>query len=80
MALFGDMGPFGTAIIVIALLAFVGYKAHLYFCRPEQWIAQQQAKANKEAAIEAAKLANKGKGVGNVLGGILGGILKNRPH
>jgi hypothetical protein len=80
MVLFGDMGPFGTAIIVIAVLGFLAFKAHLYFCRPEQWIAQQQAKADKEAKIEAAKLANKGKGLGNVVGGILGAVLKNRPH
>lgn len=80
MALFGEMNPLGIAIFAIAFLAWAAFKAHLYFCRPEQWIAAQQAKANKEAAIEAAKLANKGKGIGNVLGGIIGGVLKNRPH
>jgi hypothetical protein len=80
----GGASPGFIALLVIFLIGYVGYKAHLYFCRPETWAALQKHKLEQKLAAEAARRESRNKLLGGIAGGVarvvLGAVIKGRPH
>jgi hypothetical protein len=79
-------GSNGTAIFVFGFIfvAWISYRAYVFFYRPEQWAAEIRMKHEKAMAAAAERTAKAGKIAGGILGGIakavLGAAIKGRPH
>jgi hypothetical protein len=71
-------------LFVLWVVAFVGYRAYVFFARPELWAEMQRRKHEKEMAAAEERKAKAGRVVGGILGGVakavLGAAIKGRPH
>lgn len=82
----GSSGGNGTALFVFGLIfvAWIFYRAFVFFYRPEQWAAEIRMKHEKAMAAAAERTAKAGKVAGGILGGIaravLGAAIKGRHH
>ncbi len=47
-------------LIFACVFAYVAYRAHMYYCRPELWAQLEKQKHEREMAKEAARIQARG--------------------
>jgi hypothetical protein len=87
MQLYGAQSSDNSGFIALLILGFICYgafRAYVFFCRPEQWEAEQRRKHDREMAAAEERKAKAGRITGGILGGIakavIGAVIKGRPH
>jgi hypothetical protein len=72
------------ALFILGVIAYAGYHAYIFFCRPEQWAEMQRRKHEREMAAAEERKAKAGRIAGGLVGGIakavLGAAIKGRHH
>lgn len=69
---------------VVFLIGYFGYKAYVFFYRPDQWAAERERKHALALAAAEERKARAGRVAGGIVGGIvkavIGAAIKGRPH
>jgi hypothetical protein len=80
----GDNSGLIGFLFIVGGIGYLGYRAYVFFYRPEQWLAEKRMKHEKEMAAAEERKAKAGRIAGGIVGGIakavIGAAIKGRPH